>query len=140
MRLKIIQAGYTNFTGRLGTQTFTNGISDNDLTAEQAMHIASLMQVDWYLLPGVWAASASVALNAEITDGNGNVWMVTTAGTTGATQPVWPTNPTAGVTTQADNTVTWTFQQKADTGTDDVTNNQVNELTDQPTQTIPTPM
>ena len=132
MRLKLIQVGYTTFTGQLGTQHFTNGISDNDLTNEQAMHIAALLDVDWYNATGVgvWTATTAEALGVQILDANGNIWNVTTAGTTGSTVPAWPTTPTTS-TTVADGTVTWTFLEKADAGVDDVTNDEINQLTDQ---------
>lgn len=52
----------------------------------------------------------------QITDPNGNLWVVTTFGTCGATQPVWPTNPafptlinpTADSTNVNDGTTVWT--------------------------------
>jgi len=51
-----------------------------------------------------------------ITDPNGNLWVVTTYGQCGATQPVWPTNPVyptlaspnTVATTQTDGSVVWT--------------------------------
>lgn len=51
-----------------------------------------------------------------ITDPNGNLWVLTTYGTCGATQPSWPSNPTypttqnptATATTVSDGTVVWT--------------------------------
>jgi hypothetical protein len=51
-----------------------------------------------------------------ITDPNGNLWLLTTYGTCGATQPTWPTNPsykslatpTATATTVTDGSVVWT--------------------------------
>ncbi len=130
MRLKMMQVGYTTFTGIFGTQSFTNGISDNDLTPEQAMHIAALVDVDWYNATGIgaWAATTAEALGVSIMDANGNVWNVTTAGTTGATVPAWPTSPTTS-TTVVDGTVTWTFLEAADAGIDDTTNPEINELT-----------
>jgi hypothetical protein len=53
---------------------------------------------------------------AQIQDPNGNFWVVTTYGTTGATQPTWPTtltfptlsNPAQAATTQTDGSVVWT--------------------------------
>ncbi len=136
MRLVLKQTGYTTFTGRLGTQTFTNGMSDHDLTEEQGMQIAALMEVDWVMYAPAWLMNTPYALNAEITGSDGNIWKCTTAGTSGATQPAWPASPTVS-TTQVDNTATWTYVQKADTGVDDVTDSKVNQLTDEPTQTIP---
>lgn len=51
-----------------------------------------------------------------ITDPNGNLWVLTTFGQCGTTQPTWPTtpvfptvlNPTATATTVTDGTVVWT--------------------------------
>ena len=43
-------------------------------------------------------------------EGGEQVWKLTTAGTTHATtEPVWPSAPTPGVTTQSDGTCVWTF-------------------------------
>jgi hypothetical protein len=54
-----------------------------------------------------WAANATLALGYSIIDSNGMIQQVTTAGTTGATEPTWTTGPTySGATT--DGTVTWT--------------------------------
>lgn len=55
-----------------------------------------------------WSANIVFALGFEIVDSNGNVQKVTTAGTSGATVPVWNTSGTT-----ADNTVVWTFQASA---------------------------
>jgi hypothetical protein len=44
-----------------------------------------------------------------IIDKFGNIWQVTTAGTSGAAFPFPATEPAIG-TTQADNTVTWTYR------------------------------
>jgi hypothetical protein len=52
----------------------------------------------------------------QITDPNGNFWVLTTFGICGVTQPVWPTSPafptltspTTPATTVADGTVVWT--------------------------------
>lgn len=52
----------------------------------------------------------------QIQDPNGNFWVITTYGTTGATQPVWtnpplfptPANPTQVASTVTDGTVVWT--------------------------------
>ncbi len=62
-----------------------------------------------------WAANTVYALNATITV-SGNIWQATTAGTSGATAPTWPTTGlTVGTTTQVDNTVTWTYEGPATT-------------------------
>lgn len=61
-------------------------------------------------VPGAWTANVSVAANTSIVVNNG-IWNCTTAGTSGATAPTWPTTGlTAGTTTQTDNTVTWTYE------------------------------
>jgi hypothetical protein len=59
-----------------------------------------------------------------ITDPNGNLWVLTTYGTCGLTQPVWPTNPvfpifgqtTGATTTVQDGTVVWTAINPAGQG------------------------
>lgn len=57
--------------------------------------------------PAAWVASTAYSLNdaARPTTRNGFVYQVTTAGTSAATQPTWPT--TAG-NTVVDGSVTWT--------------------------------
>lgn len=57
--------------------------------------------------PAAWAASTAYSLGAAVrpTTRNNFVYEVTTAGTSAATEPTWPT--VAG-NTVADNTVTWT--------------------------------
>lgn len=58
------------------------------------------------------AASVESAPNAatHIETSGGQVWKATVAGTAHATtEPTWPGSPTPGVTTQTDNTITWTY-------------------------------
>lgn len=45
------------------------------------------------------------------------LWMCTTPGTSGATEPTWPSSPTKATTTITDGTVVWTYQGV--TGTND---------------------
>ncbi|HWF03827.1 MAG TPA: hypothetical protein VHA06_09080, partial [Candidatus Angelobacter sp.] len=52
-----------------------------------------------------WAATTLFALGALIIDTNGNVQQVTTAGTSGGSQPAWNTTPITGNTT--DGGITW---------------------------------
>ncbi len=57
---------------------------------------------------GSWTASTAVATTGELvspTTPNGHFYELTTAGTTGTTEPVWPTAPGATVT---DGTAVWT--------------------------------
>lgn len=62
------------------------------------------------LFPPAWTASTALALGVykSPTTLNGNLYRVTTAGTTGGTQPTWPT--TIGGTV-VDGTVTWTCEK-----------------------------
>lgn len=65
---------------------------------------------------GIWQASKAYALGDRVcrvsqtsrNNANSAVWECTTAGTSGGTEPTWPTTITAGTTTQTDGTVTWT--------------------------------
>lgn len=66
--------------------------------------------VDNTLLPSgatTWAASTAVTTSSNVfpTTKNGYYYACTTAGTTGSTQPTWPTTPGATVT---DGTAVWT--------------------------------
>jgi len=61
--------------------------------------------VIWEAYLQYWSASASIALDATIEPYNGKVYKCTTAGTTGSTEPNWPTATGATVT---DGTVVWT--------------------------------
>jgi len=54
-----------------------------------------------------WAANTAYALGFQIVDSNGNVQQVTTAGTSGASAPVWNG---AGVTADGTGTLVWTYQ------------------------------
>lgn len=56
-------------------------------------------------LPG-WHATTAFVLGQQILDVNGNLQKVTTAGTSGATPPAWPTTLNATI---VDATVTWTL-------------------------------
>lgn len=53
-----------------------------------------------------WAAGTSYALNTIIAPGNGFTYICTTAGTSGSTEPPWPTSDG----TVSDGTAVWTFQ------------------------------
>jgi hypothetical protein len=54
---------------------------------------------------GSWQALTSYSLGAVIIDSNGNLQQVTTAGTSGSTQPVWNTSING---TTIDGTIVWT--------------------------------
>lgn len=49
------------------------------------------------------------ATHAAWSRAGGQAWRCTTAGQSGAVEPVWPGAPVAGVTTVADGTVVWTY-------------------------------
>lgn len=60
---------------------------------------------------GAWVAAKVYTLNQTIVGTLGEVWKVTTAGTSAAAYPFPLTQPVPVVaTTQVDNTVTWTLQ------------------------------
>jgi phage tail sheath protein FI len=61
--------------------------------------------IDPSTAPASWAASNAYSAGQIILDSLGNIEIVTTAGTSGATAPTW--SPNSGQTT-ADGTVTWT--------------------------------
>lgn len=69
-----------------------------------------------YTLPTGTAGLTPANPITQIVDASGNYWKLTTFGTCGATQPVWPaspvfptpTSPNQTATTQADGTCTWT--------------------------------
>lgn len=46
MKLQLTQAGYQTFTGQLGITTFTNGLSDMELSVEECAGIANIYQCD----------------------------------------------------------------------------------------------
>lgn len=75
----------------------------------------------WMTLPPYWAATTAVAKGAigyvlkGTVDGNSIGYRCTTAGTTGATEPAWPTTG-AGVTI-TDGSVVWTATQLTPVGT-----------------------
>lgn len=55
-----------------------------------------------------WAGSTVFSLGQQMIDSNGNIEQVTVAGTSGASQPAWPTTLDATV---ADGSVTWELAQ-----------------------------
>jgi hypothetical protein len=77
-KLQLTQAGYTGFTGRLGTVEFSGGVSVSDMDPNTAAGIAALFTVEWqggaivdqtdptnqFLGNGVDALSAAVAAGA----------------------------------------------------------------------------
>ncbi len=91
---------YTCLTGTCGGEMF--GYIPPDLLPELT---------SWYnpAFPGfkAWAPTSSYPLGASVmpTTPNGYYYTVTTAGTSGTTQPVWPTTKGSAVT---DGTVVWT--------------------------------
>ncbi len=60
-----------------------------------------------------WEASTAYTSGEIVNPTSGSTtqrWRCTTPGTSGATEPSWPASPTAGTTTQADGTATWTYE------------------------------
>jgi hypothetical protein len=97
--------GYATFGDNEPTwPTDLNG-SPIDRTATADSYDASATyRTDWILAYRYWQASVPMALTAIARPGNGRVYRVTTAGTTGTSEPTWGT---AG-TPFSDGTVTWT--------------------------------
>ena len=101
--LRLSLAGIPNRLGEdRASEAFFLGSDDNQTLKDL------LTQVLKGLLP-LWAASTAYSLDALVVsqDTNGYVYKCTTAGTTAASAPTWPT--TIG-NTVADNTVVWTCQ------------------------------
>jgi hypothetical protein len=46
MKIRLTQPGYESFTGLFGSLTFTNGLSDDEVSIETAAGIANLIQCD----------------------------------------------------------------------------------------------
>lgn len=58
----------------------------------------------------VWVANLAYAVGYQIVDSNGNIQKVTTAGTSGVTQPTWAMS---GTTVDGTGTLVWTYQASA---------------------------
>jgi len=87
----------------VGTKTVDNGIHWVNLGPNGAA-VRTVPGVS-----GLWSATTTFDLNANVVDTNGNVQQVTTSGTSGANAPAW--NTTVGGTT-TDSGVTWTNRGK----------------------------
>ncbi len=61
----------------------------------------------WVASKGTWVATTLYALGAGIIDQNGNAELCTTAGTSGSSEPTWPTQSLATVTDGS--TLVWTM-------------------------------
>ncbi len=84
-------------------EVFQTGYSGSKI-ASLGVNIDSITSIVSDLIGVRWAALLPCALNYRI-NGGGSSWLCTTAGTTGATQPVWPNSGTV-----TDGTVVWTYQ------------------------------
>jgi hypothetical protein len=73
-------------------------ISSTSLTSDVAVYTYALVSG----APPGWQPVEVVVLGQQLVDSNGNLWQVTTAGTTGSSVPPFTTSP------QSDNTVVWT--------------------------------
>lgn len=94
----VIAAGQSSTTqptwpATTGTQTVDGGVTWLDQGAVTAAALAP------------WQANHAIGVRGRILDSNKNIEIATTTGTSGATQPVWPTTP--GATTTGDGTVNW---------------------------------
>jgi hypothetical protein len=83
-----------------GVQAGENNVTAHRWTADGVMPCG----VAWGATTGVLGQMCDSTTRAN------QLWRVTTGGTKSGAEPVWPASPTPGVTTQADNTVVWTYQ------------------------------
>lgn len=120
-------------------KTFVDSRKDLSVTSYQTGQPERICAIpNTEVQTGIWGGSSSVGLSnpgpnvvytnplqsvsqpsnpiVSITDPNGNLWVLTTYGTCGATQPAWPTTPVYPTTAQpalvsttvADGTCVWT--------------------------------
>ncbi len=47
MKLRLTGKGFTNFTGQMGVNNFTDGLSDNEVHPAEALRIANVMGAEW---------------------------------------------------------------------------------------------
>lgn len=69
------------------------------------VNASSSIETLWVLTNRYWSPRQTLAVGATAQPGNGRVYRVTTAGTTGTSEPTWPTSAAGTV---SDGTVTWT--------------------------------
>lgn len=86
---------------------FRNGVFGKKDGSDYARLPAFRVSAGTFISMGQWTTGTAYALAAHVkpTTANGFAYECTTAGTTGATEPTWPT--VAG-STVVDNTATWT--------------------------------
>lgn len=107
--------GWTNPNGTTTTDNHVTWITGGILTANPI---------------GTWLAGHNYALSTiRVLDTNGNVEVSTGTGTSGGTQPIWPTAPGSTI---LDGTVTWTnagpvgtFALKSSSGTSGIIEDNV---------------
>lgn len=98
MYLQLLQAGYTSYTGRLGTVQFVNGVSQSQVDPNTAAGLAALFTVQWVSDQGV-AASGSLTVASVPTAGETVVINGVTF--TWQTTPAAPTDVAIGATAAA---------------------------------------
>ena len=85
------------------------GINDNRSLIANTMRVVLTNIVGWGTAPAAWAASTAYTLGTVVTDSNGRLEEVSTAGTSSTGHPTWPTTPIGSTVT--DGGVTWTLLQ-----------------------------
>ena len=61
-RIRIVQPGFTTYTGDLHTVTFTNGVSDIDISVVKAQQIAAQFLIEDYAVPNQPYGTANTIL------------------------------------------------------------------------------
>jgi hypothetical protein len=94
----VITAGKSGATPPTWTATNGRTVTDGGVTWIDQGVLAAVT-------PNKWVKNKGYGLAIRIVDTNNNFEIATTGGTSGGTQPTWPTTPGATI---VDNTVTWT--------------------------------
>ena len=109
---KIIYPNLDNAANNAPYLTLWNQRTTKDRTKGITFKHASANDVDWQIAAGrtdgtTWAANTAYAASVRVisTDKNDHIYICTTPGTSGATEPTWPTVTRATV---ADGTAVWT--------------------------------
>jgi hypothetical protein len=105
LRISCTQAIFTGFTTVVNGLPYTITMREDNVNHDQTNILGIMISANYILSTAkLWNASQIVNPNIYCTDGNGNYYITFAGGTTGTTEPTWPTQFGVAVT---DNTVTW---------------------------------